>query len=67
MRLLPGALGTVPARAATCPMSVNQDLIRHEQFRRNSEFGTSGGFESLTKEVRSYIGMNGTNGGFACG
>ena len=24
---------------------VNQDLIRHEQVRRNSEFGTSGGFE----------------------
>jgi hypothetical protein len=24
---------------------VNQDLIRHEQFGRNSEFGTSDGFE----------------------
>jgi hypothetical protein len=24
---------------------VNQDLIRHEQGGRNSEFGTSGGFE----------------------
>jgi hypothetical protein len=26
-------------------LRVNQDLIRHEQVRRNSEFGTSGGFE----------------------
>jgi hypothetical protein len=24
---------------------VNQDLIRHEPVGRNSEFGTSGGFE----------------------
>ena len=41
--------------------------IAHEQVRRNSEFGTSGGLNSLTRELRSYIGMDGTNGGFACG
>src|SRR5258708_2271202 len=56
-----------PVNRASRLESYTQLLVSRLTGQRNSEFGTSGGFEFLTRELRSYIGMNGTNGGFACG
>jgi hypothetical protein len=62
----PWPLGRLSQRSSKPDKSaVNQDLIRHEQIRRNSEFNTSGGFEFPDEIASAYIGMNGTNGGFA--
>ncbi len=46
---------------------MNQDLIRREQVRRIASSALPVVLNSLTRELRSYIGMNGTNGGFQFG